>query len=114
MAFGFGLVLIAGRRQRLDPQAADLHGTGLDREAELALVLHMVGVRVGPEHELRLHTPLLRRRPQGGKRRSGIHVESRPTLLVGHEVGVREITRMQAPFDEHGGTLPATPAMRRN
>jgi len=38
----------------------------------------------------------------------------RAALLVGDEVGVREVARMEAPFDEHGGTLSATPAMRRN
>jgi len=48
------------------------------------------------------------------ERRPGIHVKGGPALVVRDQVGVGEVARMEAPFDEHGGTLPATPAMRRN
>jgi hypothetical protein len=69
---------------------------------------------VRPENNSRLDPPALGRRAQRLERRAGIDIKSRPTLLVGHQVGIREVARMEAPFDEHGGTLPATPAMRRN
>ena len=70
-------------------------------------MLDVVGMRVGPQDDLRLDPPALRRRQQRLQRRPGIHVQGRPALLVGDQVGVREVARMEAPFDEHGGTLPA-------
>jgi phage shock protein A len=101
------VVGVAGRCQRLHSQATHLGGTGLDRQAELALVLDMVGMRMGPQDDLRLDPPVLRRLLQRLERRSGIDVQGGPALLICNEVGVREVARMQAPFDEHGGTLPA-------
>ena len=67
-----------------------------------------------PEDNGRLDPPALGCRPQRLERRPGIDVQGGSTLLVCDKVRVREVARMEAPFDEHGGTLPATPAMRRN
>jgi hypothetical protein len=74
----------------------------------------VVCVGVGSKHDCRLDPPSLRRREKGRERGARVHVQGRPSLLVGHEVRVREVARMEAPFDEHGGTLPAQPEMRRN
>ena len=67
-----------GRRQGLDPQTADLGGTGLDRQAELALVLDVVGMRVGPQDYLGLDPPALGRLPQRLERRAGSTYRAAP------------------------------------
>jgi hypothetical protein len=64
-------------------------------------------MRVSPEHDLRLDPPALGRLQQRLQRRAGIYVQGSSTLLVGDEIGVRQVARMEAPFDEHSGTLPA-------
>jgi hypothetical protein len=64
-------------------------------------------MRVRPQHELGLDSPTVRGASERLERSPGVDVEGDPSFLVGDEVGVREVARMQAPFDEHGGTLSA-------
>ena len=71
-------------------------------------------MRVRPEDVARLDAPALGRLQQRLERRARVHEHGRAALLVRDEVGVRELARMQAPFDEHGGTLPGNLTIRRN
>ena len=82
--------------------------------AELTLVFDVIRVGVRPQDELGLDAPVLRGPLQRFEGSPGVDVEGHPAFLVSHQIGVREVARMHAPFDEHGGTLPATPAIRRN
>ncbi len=58
--------LCPGVGERLDAEPADLERAGDDRQAELGLVLDVVGIGVRAEHVRRLDAPLARAAASSG------------------------------------------------
>jgi acyl transferase domain-containing protein len=99
------IVLVARRRQRLEPKRARLERALHDRHAEaradLAVTRDVVGIGVRRQqvrHRQALARDDLEERLE---RRTAVHEDGGPARLVGDEVGVREPAGVHAPLDQH-------------
>jgi hypothetical protein len=100
------VVLVPGRRERADREAAGLE-VALDDlavvpSADRVVAGDVVGVRVRRQ-QVRDGQPVPRdgveQRPEG---RPGVDEHGRPAFLVADQVGVRKPVWMHAPLDDHG------------
>jgi hypothetical protein len=99
------VVAVAGRRQRLDAEAAGLEVAGDDLDAELVLVLDVVGMRVRAQQVGRGEALALDDLEQRPKRGTAVDEHGRPAGLVTEDVGVREPALVHRPTDDHRYTL---------
>ena len=99
------VVGMAGRRQRLDAEAARLDRSRRDLEAvaldELVVARDVIGVSVRDEQMSRRDALALDCREQRLERRAAVDEDRRPARLVREEEGVREPRGVHAPLDDH-------------
>jgi hypothetical protein len=99
------VVLVAGRRERADREAAGLeialHHAAVVAAADRVVAGDVVAVGVRGEqvrHRQAVPRDRVEERPEG---RAGVDEDRRPARLVADQVGVREPIRVHAPLDNH-------------